>query len=913
MKKISIVIVLIIFLLLNEISSIEATAGEIPSDMRTAYDEIVIKRPAWGAALPIEAFDLDVWNEYNVLVVDIPGTFPSNLTTLKELDGSANDYNGDAGEYRYIGYNPDGYLVNNPKYPDDHSGSAVINTYDWQKNKDKKTKITQYINNLEDKAFYEKEIFYFLENEYGERFDETDDPSRWIANAIVIVPVSSTGNGVIKYLHKWDSDHDGVNEDWYITVNLRSKNSVGETFIEEGPEEDIEQLPLQQMQGHGIGIIQADPRGGEAFDATLAVPTSEPLYIQVQAKEYLYEMEYQQIKGSKTYPVTVTRTYVLIKGVEDELTGKIKEVSKTVPVSKSYQISREYSFYLIQKLGVFSLNQTKIVNDALPGGVQTLKSSVEEPEILMKRNEDIGAHMIEPVDGPLNLSLPTKTLGSIVNRSFPSIPGENFLPTAEQAVGPIQVNNDELVFNQTILMDSGIHDTKAPVPKPIPEAPLNSMNDLYQSQLKIDANLSNGLKTSQGELKYVTVIDTENRQEVIEQLQAINDLIIHTPVVCYPKLNTISKETQQLVYDDALQQLVIGETFHIDYPRSGQHINERGYGKRDYSPYFEVKQIAFPFDVYVGTGYDGLFFPKNTWGNFNSLEATFFVPSWEEEKEGEILFRSIPINSQDIMTDPFEYHANTDLSKYKAVESIPFHLSSKLYNFTITDCPDDYWTQYVSEKIPYQSKDLPIKPGDVRRTKTPKEAIMLGYPIEFNIVTNGDLYKAADTIYIEPSYTYIPLKNGVPDFSKSQSADAYVSTYNKILPFEGQLTLDKNARSFVGQDYLRPSSIEVDIKKRSIQQWVGRFHLPNMTYFLPKGTEITKLGHINLDAEPFLHDGYILVHFKIFVYKEGTRQYLEYKNGWSEEGFLGKQGGENYNPGDILFYSSSRRASQTYR
>jgi len=103
------------------------------------------------------------------------------------------------------------------------------------------------------------------------------------------------------------------------------------------------------------------------------------------------------------------------------------------------------------------------------------------------------------------------------------------------------------------------------------------------------------------------------------------------------------------------------------------------------------------------------------------------------------------------------------------------------------------------------------------------------------------------------------------------------------------------------------------VKKRSVQQWKGRFHLPNMAYFLPKGTDITRLGHINLGADPFLHDGYIVVGFKMVVHKQGKGAYLGYNNGWTEEGFKTRQGMETYQLGDIAIYSSSRRASQTYR
>ncbi len=920
MKKYSVLVLLIVSLCVNGISVTKIMATDmsvlgIPSAMQDAYDEIILQRPDWTT--PIEAFDMDVWNDYHVLVMDIPGTYPANLSTLKEPDGSTNRYNANVGEYRYIGKNPDGYLVNNPEYPDDHTGKAVINTYAWKKNDVEETKLYQYIKSPEDQVFYETEIFHFLEEEYGPRFDETDNAERWLVNAIVIVPVSSTGRGVIKYMHEWDSNKDGVLEDWYITVNLRSKSEAGfkqeEDIDDIGQVENVTESVTSDMSSQGQVIIQGDSRGNEAFDASVAIPTSENMYVQVQGKEYLFDKEYKQVQGTKSYNVTAVRTYRLTRGVEDKETGEVTERTKTVRRRKTYSVKRDYNFYIIQKLGVFALDKSVVENAALPNGAQTLESSVLEPRISMKRDTEIANHMIEPVTGSIEIKLPTRYLGSKSSVKYPSVPDEDFREEVEEAVGEIKVWNDTLVFNGETLMDGGTYEVKAPKPKEVPVAKKNSIDDLYRPGLKIEPKLANGLKPSKATLHYKTVIDTLGRTSYTEEVVDINDVTVHTPVVCYPVLSGITKETQQLAYDKKREQFVIGEYFHIDYPKTGQHLKEKGYGNREYGAYFEVKQVTFPFDVYVGSDYDGIYLPRNTWGNFNSLEATFFIPSWEREREGNIKFRSIPINIQDIKTDPYEYYANLDLTKYKAVDSIDFKLSSKVYDFKVIACPDDYWKHYVSKATPYTAKDLPIRPNDSRKTKTPKEGIMLGYPIEFEMMTNGDLYQPGDRVQIEPYYDYVPVINGVPDYSQRQAVDVYVSHYSQVKAFEGGFELDKKKRKFVGDGARGSQGINEELKRVSEQKWTGRFHLPNMSYFLPKGTDIYGLGSIDLGKEPFLHNGYIIVGFDIVVHKEGKKDYLSYKNGWTEEGFVEKQNSGTYRLGDVAIYSTSRRASQTYQ
>lgn len=786
MKKKSILLLLTISLLMNGIYTKTITAAEVPPSMKTAYEEIASQRALWGA-VPVTGFDIDVWNEYDVLVMDIPGTFPTNLLSLKEPDGSPNDYNSDADEYRYIGYNPDGYLVNNPKYPDDHSGSAVINNYDWQKNADPVTDIDQYISSPEDQTFYENEIFYVLEKEYGHRFDNTEDPSRWLANAIVTVPVSTTGDGVIKYMHKWDSNHDGVVEDWYITVNLRAKDEVI-------PEEGTTTVTSTTTGTSGTATlgntrIAADARGSESFDVTKGIPTSEDLYANVIASEYIHSENYRNVTGTITYKVTVNKTYTLYKwdpqdkhvdtdgdGISDTWEGGWD--SKTETVSNTYDVKRNYSFHMIDSISVYTLSSAIVNNAALPGGTLTLNSSVVAPTVSLQRDTVVENHYQTPIAGTTHtVTLAGEDVGkSTSNTSYDSVPSEDFTLAAEASIGKIRVKNDQLIFNGTTLMDDGWYDETAPIPLAIPNAPLNNTNDLYKADLTISNTVSNGTKASTGTLRYNVVVNTGSETTYTMPISGLNNVVVHTPVVCYPTLTEDPTYIQAIDKDVSVKNLVLDRTFSVHYPNSGTHITALGYGNRDYEKYIGQKQIKFNYDTYYGTSRTGTFIPANTWYTLDKTldDYTFFIPHWVDEGSGEILFRVISNN--DIGdANAYEFNANKDLTHYRAVASINVDLIGQIYDFQILSTTDPMFGEffftnrvrdnsvYVGPKDKYGNVQslhddiFPLMPGSNTVTGYQNKVVKKGHSIFFSIKSVGNMSDKDDFMTLDPKFYYVDL------------------------------------------------------------------------------------------------------------------------------------------------------------
>lgn len=286
-----------------------------------------------------------------------------------------------------------------------------------------------------------------------------------------------------------------------------------------------------------FGCDPADTRGAERFDVLQGIPTSESLYVQANAKAYLYRNKFTEIKGTKTYPITVSRTYTLrwteyVSGPPDS-EGNPTRVpvsrSDTQTVTKSYTVERKYSYWLIDRLEVYGLQKAEVSNYALPSGQVALQpNSYTPPRVSVSHDATHQAHIIDPVYQ--NVSLPGQTIQG--GSSRPSVPNEDWTNAAEQAIGKIKVKNDSLIFNGQTIMDNRITEETAPTPREIPTPPEIGQKVLYSSGLMIDASKPNKAdQPSSGTIFFTLIEGIGGGQNQSYPIDGINPVTVHTPVV----------------------------------------------------------------------------------------------------------------------------------------------------------------------------------------------------------------------------------------------------------------------------------------------------------------------------------------------------------------------------------------------
>ncbi|WP_254790322.1 DUF5704 domain-containing protein [Paenibacillus sp. OK003] len=550
------------------------------------------------------------------------------------------------------------------------------------------------------------------------------------------------------------------------------------------------------------GVLKADDRGSEKFEVTRGIPTSEDLYANVMAKGYLFQHRWVNMTGTVTYTVNVKKKYHKTwtipgrasTGPNDPGTPpQPKELD--VPVEKPMQVIRQYSYWQIDNLEVYQLNQATISNYALGGygGTVTLTPNGYTPPTLQSANDDaVTAHVKPAPCKEIDLGTETKSGGD----SEPPTPDETslFQSKAETEVKENTVNNDKVVFNGTTVMDPASMDKTAPRPGTIPQPGMISDNVLYQNRLTIQNTLVNKAdQPTTGEIAYGLIPgNIKGGQDQKFSIQGINSVTVHTPVVNYAWVSDDQPHNQKTVPDPTSSALILERPFIVRIPTSGQHQDANsylGYGNRDYAKYFRIKQIRFPFDVYNADR--SQFIPAKTWVDIpvNQLDTIFYLPVWVDEGHYRVEFRNIAENAPSTFTE--QQDANTNLTHHVAADTVPVEVVGRLYDFHVTDIADYNWENVFRKQLGSSEPTgvsywtglnridgdprgnlapfvLPVRPGSHPVQGFSNIAVKTGYHIKFDLKTKGNMFGKQDGVRITPTFYFVS-----KDGSSRREVDLY--------------------------------------------------------------------------------------------------------------------------------------------
>uniref|UniRef100_UPI001FA7C3B4 DUF5704 domain-containing protein n=1 Tax=Abyssisolibacter fermentans TaxID=1766203 RepID=UPI001FA7C3B4 len=467
------------------------------------------------------------------------------------------------------------------------------------------------------------------------------------------------------------------------------KQTAGQTNVE------------SNMDAQPSAVIKADDRGDEKFDVELGIPTEEDLYANVFAKEYLSDYEFKQIKGTKELTVTAVKTYELTwkekheytetkeneegEEVEEKVVEWIDK-SDTETITKTYKIGRLYDYWIIDRLEVYKLTGATLKNTAFPGNdiISLQTENYKPPEVEVWHSNSLEDHIEEP---ELYLDLGTKTLNG--GRRGRPTPSEDLRTEADNKLGKLTVKNDRLIFNNETIMSDSQEIAKAEAPNEIPIAGTITNDVLYQKDITIDEKERNGEYQSEGTVHYQRIeeINPTNQEQYNQDIESINQVVVHAPVVCYAKINDDKDYNQEINPDGDRISLILGRASSIELPTTGQHREIKGYGERDYAKYTDYKEVRFPFDVYMDTTYReaGKYLKAETWCEI-PLEQTkvdIYIPIWVDEGDYEVEFREVSknVNIGDKTLPLF----NEEINSYVATKDIPVRVIGRLYGMKITD------------------------------------------------------------------------------------------------------------------------------------------------------------------------------------------------------------------------------------
>jgi hypothetical protein len=555
------------------------------------------------------------------------------------------------------------------------------------------------------------------------------------------------------------------------------------------PEADSEYKAL--TSAYTTGQIRADDRGNEKFTVTAGIPTTESLYGQVTAKEYLLGYYFIKKVGTVTYSIKVSRDYILKwESATPDSAGGGKLQQETVTVTQYISVPRAYGYWEIEKLEYYKIENAILYNHALPGGKLTLtpNSYYNPPAMSYSHTMDIKYHLIDPKEAEEGILLETETITGDTTK--PTIPWEDFSYYALSQTGKIKVRNDSLTFNGSTVMSSAITETEAPDVNmsALPDcATYTDKNALYANDQIIGATKANGIYGSTGSIAYQAIVKlgSANPQTANYSVYGLNDVVIHTPVICDPVVTADNDKYVQLVNPtEGCVELVLDPNptlsdFTVKISNTGFHTGISGYFTRDFSKslhdtvasYLAAaggllrNEVKFPFDVFVDKGSDNDqknddYIKAGIWITLGRSTVRFYLPTWTKEDVYTADFRTVAINGGDYLRNT-ESYANRDRTNYVATGTMKFEVSGRIYGLTFYDI-SDYPMWKEAFRIP-NSSDLK-KNSSAYPDGTGKTAYNKNYSYTYTVGTN-DQYGNDTGRNIK--YTF-PLVNGSHPQYKNQ-------------------------------------------------------------------------------------------------------------------------------------------------
>jgi len=524
-----------------------------------------------------------------------------------------------------------------------------------------------------------------------------------------------------------------------------------------------------------LDIEEAEARAeirSKKYNVETAIPSGEPVFIKGNSSDSLLEYKFTRYEGSTVYAVNIQAAYLL--SWKEKVGKQWKQKTRTVDGSRTVYVERPYSYWTVDYFNYYTAGTMEIENDALPGKKAVLGHMGYNPQYKYQKTE----HNYELVK---TITVNKGTISQNVSNALQMPSYLDYDAIADKAAEKLETANDILIFNGETIFDNAVclEETEAPV---LPNY-FSGRAEYFRSGIKIPAQIDNEWYNSKGKIEYVRKIaavegaSSEDACGAAEKLicavEEINQIVVHTPIVCSGRITDQSAKCQSVKPNPARCQLVLDTDFCISVSYYGEHQPYKGYGLQDYARFCSSTQICFPFDVYR----DGVYYPAGSWQGIS--EGAYHLPIWVEEGEYAVQFRAAARNAA--AGSAGMSGANLDMEYYVALSEVPVEVSGRIYGLKLYDISDyPLWqpifrkenssepsgmAYYVGTKNQNGVETgldplytLPVLAGShplyqrAGGTKT-------GYKIRASLKTVGSFYHEEDSIEMVPTFYFVD-KNG---------------------------------------------------------------------------------------------------------------------------------------------------------
>jgi len=672
-------------------------------------------------------------------------------------------------------------------------------------------------------------------------------------------------------------------------VVLGNENSMV-VGIYEGPPpkitEEEEEMSNELEDPEPSGVIGSGTLEDSPFDIEKGIPVSEYYYKNVITENYLLKYRFKNKKGEKFYDVKSYVNWILSWTTG---TGKKKKYHTAISrVDYTTTVKRKYSYWYIDNLEVYTLDGAVLYNNAIPDtGIKMLPNGYIPPKIEYLTNLSEDDHIKPPPECLKTINLGVRSANGLI------IPPYNPKPEIEAQIGYPVVKNDRLIIDEKIIMDDSSVRKFAPKPsKPASKGKMTENKVLYEFGKSIENQIQNDIYESSGKVFYVLAdsINPEGDNSLEFDIDYVNPVAVHTPVVCDYNITDAKKWCQLINPDQARYQLVLEKDFDIDILTTGNHLGIKGYGDRDYAKYTLKKEVVFPFDVMLGERLYPANVPIVITGNTN-----FRLPMTVDEGKYTIMVRTFAINYLPGSNSKPEAYANLTMENYIAENKIKVEVSGRLMDFTLLNVKNTtMWEKEDGSFILNEGvrlKSLPLIEGDNKKFKN-EGSFKKGYAVVFAMTTIGNYYNEPYGIRMDLDFSIldettgnkIPVDVYYEEVSQKENKklglikigskkDKENLHYIKIS--DGDIGLYRYDRELLPRQLLAEGS------NAYIQRWTGEYALPERIYVCKKGFNLEEYlkKHLSIyfNEEFWIKSGWLVVSADISTLKDGVK-ILSYTN-----------------------------------
>lgn len=754
--------------------------------------------------------------------------------------------------------------------------------------------------------------YYFKQKEKGSKLIENDIQKHFGDEATITLPreiIVTKNKKKIKY--KLISSEFREESTPSVSQNKKTGDKASEqrvvlgnensmvVGIYEGPSpkitEEEAEMSNELEDPEPSGVIGSGTLENSPFDIEKGIPVSEYYYKNVITENYILKYRFKNKKGEKLFDV---KSYVDWKLSWTTGVGKkMKHHTAIRRVDYTTTVKRKYSYWYIDNLEVYTLDGAVLYNNAIPDtGIKMLPSGYLPPKIeyLTKLSED--EHIKPPPESLKTINLGVRSANGII------IPPFNPKPEIEAQIGYPIVRNDRLIIDGKIIMDDSFVRKSAPKPiKPASKGKKTGNKVLYEFGKNIENHTQNDIYESSGQVFYVLAdsVNTEGDNSLEFDIDYVNPVAVHTPVVCDYNITDAKKWCQLINPDKARYQLVLEKDFDIDILTTGNHLDMKGYGDRDYKKYTLKKEVIFPFDVMLGER----LCPADTsiviTGNTN-----FRLPMTVDEGKYTIIVRTFAINYLPGSNSKPEAYANLEMEHYIAENKIKVEVSGRLIDFTLLNVKNTtMWEKDDGSFIldgGIRLNSLPLIEGDNKKFKN-EGSFKKGYAVNFAMTTIGNYYNEPYGVRMDFDFSVldeatgdkIPVDVYYEEVSQKENKKLGLIKIGSKKDKENLhyiKALEENISLYRYDRELMPRQLLASGSNAYIQRWTGEYALPERIYVCKKGFDLEgylkKHLSIYFDEGFWIKSGWLVVSADISTLKNGTKT-LSYINAENErEGYF---------------------------